>query len=59
MLFRSKALICRQVERNVWPWIHAGIVKPVIDRVLPLSEAAAAHTLLADGVATGKVLLTA
>ena len=55
----EKALICRQVERNVWPWIHAGIVKPVIDRVMPLSEAAAAHTLIADGGATGKVLLTA
>jgi len=54
----EKAAICAQVERNVWPWIHAGIVSPVIDRTLPMTDAAEAHRLLADGVVTGKVLLT-
>jgi len=53
----EKAAICRQVERTVWPWIHAGVVRPVIDQRMPLAEAAAAHTLLADGAATGKILL--
>lgn len=53
----EKAAICRQVERTVWPWIHAGVVRPVIDRKVPMSEAAAAHQLLADGAATGKILL--
>ena len=53
----EKAAICRQVERTVWPWVHAGIVAPVIDRVMPMSEAAAAHQLLADGEATGKIVL--
>ena len=54
----EKAAICSQVERTVWPWIHAGVVRPVIDRVLPLKDAAYAHTLIADGAATGKVVLT-
>jgi NADPH:quinone reductase-like Zn-dependent oxidoreductase len=54
----EKAAICSQVERTVWPWIHAGVVRPVIDRVLPLRDAAYAHTLIADGAATGKVVLT-
>ncbi len=54
----EKAAICAQVERTVWPWIHAGVVVPVIDRVLPMSEAAEAHELLADSAVTGKIVLT-
>lgn len=55
----QKAEICTQVERHVWPWIAAGIVKPVIDRVMPLVDAADAHRALEDGGVTGKILLTA
>lgn len=54
----EKAAICSQVERNVWPWVHAGIVRPIIDRVLPLKDAAYAHTLLEGGSITGKVVLS-
>lgn len=54
----EKAAICAQVERNVWPWVHAGVVRPIIDRVLPLRDAAYAHQLLADGAVTGKVVLS-
>ena len=54
----EKAAICMQVERNVWPWIHAGVVRPVIDRRMPLRDAAQAHQLLADGEITGKIVLT-
>ncbi|MCX8527302.1 MAG: zinc-binding dehydrogenase, partial [Candidatus Nanopelagicales bacterium] len=53
----EKASICSQVERNIWPWVHAGIVKPVIDRVMPMQEAAQAHRLLHDGAVTGKIVL--
>jgi len=53
----EKASICSQVERNIWPWVHAGIVKPVIDRVMPMQEAAQAHRLLQDGAVTGKIVL--
>ena len=54
----EKAAICSQVERTVWPWVHSGIVRPIIDRVLPLKDAAYAHTLLASGAITGKVVLS-
>lgn len=54
----EKAAICAQVERTVWPWIHAGVVAPVIDRVMPMAESAEAHRLLADGAVTGKIVLT-
>lgn len=53
----EKTAICSAVERTVWPWIHAGVVRPVIDRVIPLSNAAQAHADLDRGEITGKVVL--
>ncbi len=54
----QKAYICAETERMIWPWIAAGIVKPVIDRSYPMSEATQAHRALEDGGITGKILLT-
>lgn len=54
----QKAAICDEVQRWVWPWVEAGIVAPVVDRVLPLGDAAEAHRLLEVGDIVGKVLLT-
>lgn len=54
----QKAEICTEVERHVWPWIASGIVKPVIDRVMPITEAAAAHVALEAGDVTGKIVLS-
>jgi len=54
----QKAEICAEVERHVWPWISTGIVKPVIDRVIPMQEAADAHRTLEAGGITGKIVLT-
>ena len=54
----EKSAICQQVERNIWPWVHAGLVTPVIGATLPLQEAAAAHQLLESGEITGKIVLT-
>lgn len=53
----QKAGICDQVVRNVWPLYEAGAIRPVIDRVLPITEAAEAHRLVADSTHFGKVLL--
>lgn len=53
----EKAEICAQVQRHVWPWIDAGLIKPIIGERVPMREAARAHQLLHDGVVTGKVLL--
>jgi len=54
----QKAEICSQVERHVWPWIAAGIVKPVIDRVMPITDAPDAHRALESGEVTGKIVLS-
>jgi len=53
----EKAAICAAVERTVWPWIAAGIVKPVIDRVMPIDEAGDAHSLIEVGAITGKLVM--
>jgi putative PIG3 family NAD(P)H quinone oxidoreductase len=55
----EKAEICAQVVRQVWPWVHAGLISPVVGARLPLREASRAHQLLQDGEVTGKVLLIA
>lgn len=54
----EKARIAAQVERNVWPWIAAGRVKPVIDSTFPLAEAEQAHARLQGGAHAGKIVLT-
>lgn len=52
-----KALVADELQRNVWPHVVAGRLKPVIDRVFPLGEAAAAHGWLEGGGHVGKVVL--
>ncbi|MEK9736198.1 MAG: zinc-binding dehydrogenase, partial [Candidatus Nanopelagicales bacterium] len=54
----QKAYICAETERMVWPWISAGIVRPVVDRTYEMVDAAHAHRALEDGGITGKILLT-
>jgi putative PIG3 family NAD(P)H quinone oxidoreductase len=54
----EKARLAGEVERVVWPWIEAGLVKPVIDHTFPLAEAGKAQALLESGHHLGKVVLT-
>jgi NADPH:quinone reductase-like Zn-dependent oxidoreductase len=44
--------------RTVMKLVAAGRLKPVVDRVFPLAEAAAAHAYLESGAQFGKVVLT-
>ncbi|MBS0193907.1 MAG: NAD(P)H-quinone oxidoreductase [Proteobacteria bacterium] len=54
----EKARLAAQVERIVWPWIRAGRVRAVVDRMFPLEQAAKAHAWLEAGQHVGKVVLT-
>jgi NADPH2:quinone reductase len=54
----DKAAIAREVEQHVWPLLSSGIVAQVIDRTLPLEQAAEAHRLLEAGEIIGKIVLT-
>ena len=53
----EKARLTAEVERVVWPWVASGAVKPIVDKVFPLTEAAAAHAYLEAGAHVGKVML--
>jgi NADPH:quinone reductase len=54
----EKAGIARALERDVWPLIGEGRIKPVIYAVLPLGEAGQAHALMESGTHIGKIVLT-
>ena len=53
-----KAQILASLVKEIWPFVSAGQVKPTIYKVLPITEAEAAHDILYRGENTGKVVLT-
>ncbi|MWC43483.1 NAD(P)H-quinone oxidoreductase [Sphingomonas carotinifaciens] len=53
-----KSLVADELIRTVWPHVAAGKLRPVIDRVFPLAEAAAAHARMEAGDHVGKIVLT-
>ena len=53
----EKAAIVAAVREHVWPLLEDGRVRPVIDRVIPLAEAAEAHRLMESSTHIGKILL--
>ena len=53
----EKAAVVASVREHVWPLVGSGTVRPVVDRVLPMAEAARAHRVLEAGENVGKVLL--
>ena len=55
----EKIEAAKLLERPLGAWLAAGKIRPVIDRVLPLAEAGAAHALVASNQPFGKVLLHA
>ena len=52
-----KALLADQIARKVWPSVVAGTLRPALDRVFPLVEAAAAHARMEAGTHVGKIVL--
>jgi putative PIG3 family NAD(P)H quinone oxidoreductase len=53
----EKAAVVAGVRDRIWPLISSGQISPVIERMLPMADAAGAHRLLDDGSHVGKVLL--
>ncbi|MBQ2750926.1 MAG: NAD(P)H-quinone oxidoreductase [Clostridia bacterium] len=53
-----KAQILAELVEKVWPKVESGEVKPTIYKVLPITEAEAAHDILYRGENVGKVVLT-
>ena len=54
----DKTAIARAIEAKVWPLVAAGKVRPVMDKVFPLADAAAAHARMESSQHIGKIVLT-
>jgi putative PIG3 family NAD(P)H quinone oxidoreductase len=54
----GKARIVSEVVEHVWPLVADGTVRPIVDRILPLAEAAEAHRVMEASDHVGKILLT-
>ena len=52
-----KALLADEIARAVWPFVEAGQLRPALDRVFPLEQAAAAHERMEAGEHVGKIVL--
>ncbi|MBM0237655.1 NAD(P)H-quinone oxidoreductase [Micromonospora sp. ATA32] len=53
----EKAEIVRGVREQVWPLVESGAVRPIVDRRVPMADAAEAHRLVESNEHIGKVLL--
>ncbi|MGW8791557.1 NAD(P)H-quinone oxidoreductase [Streptomyces althioticus] len=53
----EKSAIVAAVREHVWPLVPGGHVRPVIDREIPMPDAAEAHRAVEDSSHIGKVLL--
>jgi hypothetical protein len=54
----DKARVVRGTRERIWPLIAEGAIRPVIDRYLPMPEAAEAHRIMESSAHLGKILLT-
>ena len=53
-----KAKILSELEARVWPYFSSGVIKPIIYKVLPITQAEEAHAILQNRENLGKVVLT-
>jgi putative PIG3 family NAD(P)H quinone oxidoreductase len=54
----EKGAVAAALREKVWPLIEAREIRPVIDTVLPLAEAAQAHARMESSVHIGKIVLS-
>ena len=52
-----KSMVADEIARTVGPHLAAGALRPAIDRVYPLADAAAAHARMEAGEHVGKIVL--
>ena len=54
-----KTMVADEIARTVWPYVEGNRLKPAIDMVFPLEQAAAAHQRMEAGDHVGKIVLEA
>ena len=55
---QDKARIVEGVRQEIWPLVEQGRITPVIDRVVPITEAEEAHRAMQGNENVGKILLS-
>jgi putative PIG3 family NAD(P)H quinone oxidoreductase len=53
----AKAKLMRALHERVWPLLEAKQVNPIVETVIPITEAERAHALIASDKTFGKVIL--
>ncbi len=54
----QKAAIADSLRERVWPMLNEGRIRPIIDSIYPLHEAAKAHARMETSEHVGKIVLT-
>ena len=52
-----KTMVADEIAKTVWPYVEGGRLKPVMDRVFALDQAADAHARMEAGEHVGKIVL--
>ncbi|HEX3676339.1 MAG TPA: NAD(P)H-quinone oxidoreductase [Sphingomicrobium sp.] len=52
-----KTMVADEIAKTVWPYVEGGRLKPVVDSIYPLVDAAAAHARMEAGEHVGKIVL--
>ena len=52
-----KTMVADEILRTVWPYVQGGRLRPIIDSVFPLDQAAEAHARMEAGEHVGKIVL--
>jgi len=52
-----KGLVADELFREVWPLVELGELRPQMDRIFPLADAAASHARMEAGEHIGKIVL--
>jgi NADPH:quinone reductase-like Zn-dependent oxidoreductase len=50
-------MVADEIARTVWPYVEGGRLKPVIDSIFPLDQAAEAQARMEQGEHIGKIVL--
>ncbi len=54
----AKSAVMDELRQRVWPKFESGEIKPVVDTVLPITQAEQAHQLMAEDKNVGKIVMT-
>jgi len=53
----EKTILRDGVERNLWPLVQDGKIRPILDSVFPMEDAAKAHQRMQSSLHIGKIVL--